>query len=110
MASPQAKAGLLNSWKEIAVYMGRGVRTVQRWEGDSGLPVQRLGRGRRAPVFAHAKDIDDWLQRRFGSDGKLRGRLNHTVLMADLLASRNEMQLHRTEMAGRRVALHESAV
>jgi hypothetical protein len=32
----------LDSWKEIASYLGRGVRTVQRWECEEGLPVHRL--------------------------------------------------------------------
>ena len=32
----------LDSWKEIAGYLKRDVRTVQRWERDFGLPVQRL--------------------------------------------------------------------
>ena len=32
----------LDSWKEIAAYLGRGVRTVQRWEREEGLPVHRL--------------------------------------------------------------------
>lgn len=27
-------AEVLNSWKEIARYLGRGVRTVQRWDAD----------------------------------------------------------------------------
>ncbi len=31
---------VLNSWKEIACYLGRGVRTVQRYERDLGLPVR----------------------------------------------------------------------
>jgi hypothetical protein len=30
---------LLNGWKEIAGFFGRGVRTVQRWEQQLGLPV-----------------------------------------------------------------------
>ena len=32
----------LDSWKEIASYLGRGIRTVQRWEREEGLPVHRL--------------------------------------------------------------------
>jgi hypothetical protein len=32
----------LNSWKEIASYMGRGVRTVQRYERELHLPVGRI--------------------------------------------------------------------
>jgi excisionase family DNA binding protein len=43
---------ILNSWKEIAGYLGRGVRTVQRWEQELHLPVHRMGKGRRSPVFA----------------------------------------------------------
>jgi len=57
----ETKPGLLNSWKEIAAYLGRGVRTVQRWE-SLGLPVLRLGEGTRAPVVAHAYEIDLWIR------------------------------------------------
>jgi hypothetical protein len=32
----------LDSWKEIAAYLGRSIRTVQRWEREEGLPVHRL--------------------------------------------------------------------
>ena len=34
-------SSVLNSWKEIASYLGRSVRTVQRWEREFGLPVHR---------------------------------------------------------------------
>lgn len=37
----------LNSWKEIATFLGRGVRTVQRWERELQLPVHRIGDGPR---------------------------------------------------------------
>src|ERR1041385_1519199 len=52
---------LLNSWKEISNYVGRGVRTVQRWERDFGLPVRRPGGHVRGSVIAMRKDIDEWL-------------------------------------------------
>lgn len=55
------KPELLNSWKEVASYLGRGVRTVQRWE-KMGLPVRRLGNGSRAPIVAFTGDIDRWMQ------------------------------------------------
>jgi len=42
----------LNSWKEIATYLSRGVRTVQRWERELKLPVHRIGKGKRSPVYA----------------------------------------------------------
>lgn len=52
----------LDSWKEIADYLARDIRTVIRWEKERGLPVRRLpGRGRSA-VFADADEIDRWLR------------------------------------------------
>jgi hypothetical protein len=54
---------LLNSWKEIADYLDRGVRTVQRWERDLQLPVRRPRGRRRSAVIAIRKEIDAWLSR-----------------------------------------------
>lgn len=47
----------LTSWRDIARYLGKGVRTVQRWEIESGLPVRRAdGTHLKAPVFAIPED------------------------------------------------------
>jgi hypothetical protein len=54
---------ILNSWKEIANYLGRGVRTVQRWERDFGLPVHRPKGKDRSAVLAFPAEIDRWLHR-----------------------------------------------
>ena len=62
MASEQ-QGRRLDSWKEIADYLGRDVRTVIRWEKERGLPVRRLPGGKRQSVFAFASEIDAWLQR-----------------------------------------------
>lgn len=51
----------LNSWKEIAVYLGRDVRTVLRWEKERGLPVRCIPGGRRRRVFAYPAEIETWL-------------------------------------------------
>jgi hypothetical protein len=48
---------VLNSWKEISSYLNRGVRTVQRWEHQFGLPVRHLGKGKRGPVYAFVTDL-----------------------------------------------------
>ena len=53
----------LDSWKEIAAYLKRDVRTVQRWEGSKGLPVHRLGEGKRVPIYAMRSELDDWWRR-----------------------------------------------
>lgn len=51
----------LNSWKEIASYMGRGVRTVQRYEVQYGLPVRRPAAKSRSAVMATRGEIDAWV-------------------------------------------------
>jgi TolB-like protein len=52
----------LESWKEIADYLGREVRTVQRWAATRGLPVRRLPGGKRPRVFSFTHEIDAWLR------------------------------------------------
>jgi hypothetical protein len=52
---------ILNSWKEIATYMGRGVRTVQRWERHFHLPVHRPSGEPRSAVLAFSDEVDQWL-------------------------------------------------
>jgi len=52
---------MLNSWKEVAIYLGRGVRTVQRWEIDLGLPVRRPRGKPRSAVIAFKAELDSWL-------------------------------------------------
>jgi hypothetical protein len=51
----------LDSWKAIAAYLGREVRTVQRWEGERGLPVHRLPGGDKPRVYALKSELDTWL-------------------------------------------------
>ena len=56
-----AHRDILNSWKEIARYLKRGVRTVQRWERDLRLPVRRPRGKSRSPVLALRSEVDAWL-------------------------------------------------
>lgn len=56
--SPQ---DILNSWKEIATYLNRGVRTVQRWEMELGLPVRRPRGKRHSSVIATRSELDAWM-------------------------------------------------
>ena len=51
----------LNSWKEISNYMGRGVRTAQRYEEKYGLPVRRPAGKSRSSVMATRAEIDAWV-------------------------------------------------
>src|ERR1700683_3383507 len=62
----------LDSWKEIASYLRREVRTVRRWEAFEALPVHRHLHRVRGSVYAFASELDAWragrhAQRRSGS-------------------------------------------
>ncbi|MEK7408484.1 MAG: hypothetical protein AAB225_25715 [Acidobacteriota bacterium] len=54
----------LESWKEIAAYLGREVRTVQRWEAEEGLPVHRHPHKKLGTVHAFRPEIDIWMRDR----------------------------------------------
>ena len=68
-----AKSGLtggkswLRGWKKIAAYLGRDVRSAQRYEKTRGLPVHREagdGGPGAASVFAFPGELDEWLEGR----------------------------------------------
>ena len=60
------QSSVLSSWKDIARYMGKGVRTVQRWERELGLPVRRpTGASQKSAVMLHRTELDLWLETRF---------------------------------------------
>ena len=50
----------LENWKEIAQYLRRSVRTVQRWEDEAGLPVHRLNHDQRSSVYAYTDELELW--------------------------------------------------
>jgi tetratricopeptide (TPR) repeat protein len=60
---PQEEASphRLDSWKEIAAYLGKGERTAKRWETERALPVHRVPGGGRGSVYAFAAELDEWL-------------------------------------------------
>ncbi len=72
---------VLNSWKEIANYVGRGVRTVQRWERDLGMPVRRPRGKSRSAVIAMSDEIDAWL--RSAPTSELNDHQKHGIVVHD---------------------------
>jgi hypothetical protein len=52
---------ILSGWKDIANYLGKGVRTVQRYEEDLRLPVRRPAGRVRGSVVATKAELDAWV-------------------------------------------------
>ena len=78
---------VLSGWKEIAAYLGRGVRTVQRWE-KLGLPVRRPNAHLRSAVLTSSEELDGWV--RGCGDGRLDGHAQDCEALR-----RTVMQLQR---------------
>lgn len=53
----------LNSWKEVAQYVGRSERTIQRWERELGFPVHRPAGRLRSAIIAVVAEVDEWVKR-----------------------------------------------
>jgi hypothetical protein len=51
----------LQSWKEIAGFLGHDERTVMRWE-RLGMPVHRIPGTKRSRVYASRTEITNWLK------------------------------------------------
>jgi TolB-like protein/Tfp pilus assembly protein PilF len=50
----------LESWKEIAAYLGRDVTTARRWEKQERLPVYRLQHSKLGSIYAYTSELDSW--------------------------------------------------
>ncbi len=73
------ESNILHGWKEIAAHLGCGVRTVQRWELELGLPIRRPRGKQPSNVFAVADELDAWMnaaQIRVTEVDRLRVRLS----------------------------------
>jgi len=100
---------LLDSWKEIAVFLNRGIRTAQRWEREEGLPVHRHGHNKRATVFALASEIQRWMSTRgvsyYAADGSLQHGVAYAKLTFEEIAARCIAARSRAQRVRRLVQL-----
>jgi hypothetical protein len=94
-------ASVLTSWKEIARYVGKGVRTVQRWEREMGFPVRRTKQG---SVLAVPREIDSWVKLQQFTDRRLvlaTLRRSLHVLRAEIRELRSENRELLRQLANR---------
>jgi TolB-like protein/lipopolysaccharide biosynthesis regulator YciM len=63
-SDPPPNEPRLESWGELASYLRRDIRTVQRWEHLHGLPVRRLMIGKQGQVYAYRSELDKWMRER----------------------------------------------
>jgi TolB-like protein/Flp pilus assembly protein TadD len=75
-----AKADRLDSWKEIAAYLGREIRTVQLWEKAESLPIHRHVHKSRGTVHAFRSELDSWRFSRQSSSPQFQNRVALVVM------------------------------
>jgi adenylate cyclase len=63
----------LEGWKQIAAYLNRDVRTVQRWERREQCPVRRLMHRKLGSVLAFKGELDRWMDQRCSLQSKKAG-------------------------------------
>lgn len=89
----------LDSWKDIAGYLKRTIRTVQRWEKTERLPVRRHQHSKLGSVFALKAEVDAWWTSRQPSldsagvtPAPAQGRRNLAVLPFENLSGDPEQE------------------
>ena len=48
----------LDSWKEVAAYLGRDIRTAQRWAKNEALPIHRKLHSKQSSIYAFKHELD----------------------------------------------------
>ena|ERR1700760_2433792 len=103
MKTPEDCA-VLSCWKDIARYLGKGVRTVQRWEHHLGLPVRRpTGASQKSAVVLYRVEADAWLATRFSArsfphEGREDNQYSRSNLMEHVRTSRELRMKNRILM------------
>ena len=101
----------LSGWKDIARYLGKGVRTVQRYERDLGLPVSRPAGKAHGSVLATRQELDAWIHAspiREGFQLATRSSHDNTAATATMKSGLAEMSRLREQLMALRAEVTNS--
>jgi hypothetical protein len=96
-----AAPAVLLGWKQIARYLGKSVRTVQRWEHELGLPVRKIDTQTKSDVVAFVTEIEVWVRR-----GSLR--LNESGAFPRTISPKSAFRRPRCPTTPKTACLHPS--
>ncbi len=82
-------ADRLDSWKEIAAFLRRDVRTVQRWEKKEGLPIHRHQHDKLGSVYAYRPELSAWFDGRLQASAPPAGKTDEPKVKLAVLPFRN---------------------
>lgn len=99
----------LIGWKEIANYLGRGIRTVQRYERTLGMPVRRSSGRSPDSVLATKAELDAWIAARpLAPSFALPQTHLHLATLEIFRSALAEQHRLREELTTLRESLHSS--
>ena len=102
---------ILTGWKSIAKHLGMGVRTVQRYERQMGLPIRRPAGKMRGAVLATKSELDAWIAaspiRESFQLAKVSGAF-HSHDVAAIVRGLAEMRALREQMVALRMEVNDS--
>lgn len=100
---------VLSGWKCIARHLGMGVRTVQRYERQMGLPIRRPAGKMRGSVLATKSELDAWVAASpIRESFQLVNSTLETSSVKTLRNSVEEMRVLRDQMSALRTELRAS--
>jgi hypothetical protein len=101
---------ILSGWKDVATYLGKGVRTVQRYERTLGLPIRRPAGKQRGSVIATKAELDAWVSAKPLRDSFLLSSTasDHSKLINEFRENMAMMRRLRQESADLRKAMSGS--
>jgi len=102
---------ILSGWKDVANYLGKGVRTVQRYERELALPVRRPGGKSRGSIIATRAELDAWIAAipvRDTLELEPRKRSEPSALIGAVRTSLAEMHKLREQMETLRLQMQSS--
>ena len=102
---------VLSGWKNIARHLGMGVRTVQRYERQMGLPIRRPAGKLRGAVLATKSELDAWIAASPIRESFQLAKVNSVSPSQDVDAIRRglaEMRVLRDQMGALQKAIKDS--
>jgi len=101
-----AQGEVFSGWKDVANYLGKSVRTVQRYERELGLPIRRPVANATIAVIATKAELDAWISASPLRRSEVTG--NNSGILKEFRMHVKELHQLRHETAQLRQAVNAS--
>ena len=105
-----AQSEVFSGWKDVANYLGKSVRTVQRYERELGLPIRRPAPKASVAVIATKAELDAWISASPLRAARRRTEVtaNNSGMLKEFRTQVKELHQLRDEAAQLRQAVNAS--